>query len=184
MTAIHVLLSLLAGYVILSWLEYTGHRWLMHKMRIAKVLRSNWLKRLCHNHMALHHGKPYQHERSNHYEGGDDPLQLTITSLVAGLVIAWPIHHFIDHLTVDMLMVLGPLYAVTNYLVHKEMHVARRPFWARTALYRYLEHKHQLHHAHPNTEFNVILPLFDFVFRTSAPAGGIRLRHDRKPMSR
>jgi len=27
----HVLMSRLSCYIILSWLEYTGHRWLMHK---------------------------------------------------------------------------------------------------------------------------------------------------------
>jgi hypothetical protein len=160
-------ISFAKAYLFLSLLEYSGHRWMMHRMRIANLLDSEWLRLLCINHMVKHHKKPYEHD---HHEKDDDPLQLALTALVPALLVSVPLY-FYDPLTVKMLTVVGVVYAVLAYVVHNEMHLRHGLFYTQTALYRYLERCHHEHHAHPNSNFNVILPFWDWVFRTGAEHG-------------
>jgi hypothetical protein len=167
MILVHPVTSLVSAYVLLSFFEYAGHRWLLHKMLIAKRSGSEWLRRMCFNHTALHHKKPYLHTR---HEQDDDPLQLLVSGAVVGLAISLPIYFFIDPLTVKLLMVLGPIYAVTMYKVHKHMHLQADSNKAGGALFRWLDSRHRLHHLFPNRNLNVILPLFDWVFGTALTA--------------
>ena len=167
MYAVHLACSIAFGYTALSLLEYAGHRWLLHKMRIAdgcpNAWLNRWLRQLCRNHMALHHGKEYRHKQ---HKTDDRPLQLALTAFLPGLLIAAVIYQF-DSLTVKVLLVMGVSYAVVAWLVHLEMHLSQGRLYSRTALFRYLDYRHRMHHRCSGTNFNVLLPCWDWVFGTT-----------------
>jgi hypothetical protein len=151
-------------YVFYSLLEYAGHRWLLHKMRVANSFESEWLRLMCRNHMKLHHGRDYEH--GEHHQD-DNPLQLAIVGFIPSLLSAYLVYK-IDPFAAKLFVSYGAVYAVLFYVVHLEMHLRRGWFFSRTLLFRKLDERHRNHHAEPNSNFNVVLPLFDWVFRTTA----------------
>jgi hypothetical protein len=153
---------LIAFYVFFSFLEYAGHRWLMHRVRIATALGSEYLRRLGINHMAKHHKKPFCHD---HDETDDEPLQLAFTAMLPGLLVAIPLELYDPHV-VKLLMAFGAVYALVAWFAHKEMHLDKGRFYSGFFLFRYHKRRHIAHHEHPNKNFNVFLPLFDHVFGT------------------
>lgn len=159
---VEVLLCLVLWYVFYSFLEYAGHRWLLHKMRLANRFESETIRQMCRNHMKLHHGREYEHEE-RHYD--DNPLQLAIVGFIPSVLMALVVFRF-DHFATKLFMGFGAIYAVVFYVTHLEMHLRRGWFFARTALFRNLDERHRVHHDEPNTNFNVVLPLFDWVFGT------------------
>ncbi len=72
-----------------------------------------------------------------------------------------PIVYLIDPLTVYVGGVFSVVYSIGWWLVHREMHRKEGRFFAGNAIFRYLEYRHQLHHLYPNTNYNVVLPLWD-----------------------
>lgn len=160
MITLHLLLSLGFVYALLSFVEYVGHRWVLHKMRLARYLGSRLLKEMCHNHMVLHHGREYRHREKRR---DDQPAQLAAVGLVVGVLAALIVYP-IDPLTVKILAVSAVVYAPLAWEVHNEMHRARGRFYSKWRLFLYLEEKQRQHHLHPDTNFNVLLPLWDWVF--------------------
>jgi hypothetical protein len=164
MFMLHLVASLAFALVLMSFFEYSGHRWLLHKLRMARRFRSKFLQQLCVNHMTLHHKKPYRHIR---HEQDDNPWHLLFSGALVGVLVSIPIYFLVDPLTVKILFVIGPLHAVILYTFHREMHM-RKTKLPEIAVLRWLDRKHQLHHVFPNRHFNVILPVFDLVFGTIA----------------
>jgi hypothetical protein len=164
-TLLELTYGLAYAYSLYSFLEYAGHRWLLHKMRLANWSDSKWLRRMCYNHMKLHHGSDYEHIK---LQKDDDPVQLALAGTVATVVAILPVH-FIDPFAAGIVVTFGVAYAFAVYFVHLEMHNRRGSWYAKTASYRYLERRHRLHHEHPHTNFTIILPLFDWVFGTQNP---------------
>lgn len=160
---LEIVLCLMLLYVFYSLLEYAGHRWLLHKMRLANSLGSEWLRLMCRNHMKLHHGRRYEHDE--HHQD-DNPLQLAIAGFLPSLLVALLVYE-IDSFAAKLFVIYGALYALLFYVVHLEMHLRRGWFFSRTALFRKLDERHRHHHAEPNSNFNVVLPLFDWFFGTT-----------------
>ncbi|MDR3613745.1 MAG: sterol desaturase family protein [Candidatus Obscuribacterales bacterium] len=161
---IEIPLCLMLWYVFYSFLEYTEHRWLLHKMRVANSLQSEWLRQMCRNHMKLHHGRDYEHDE--HHQD-DNPLQLAIVGFFPSLLAAFFVHK-LDAFAAKLLISYGAAYAVLFYVVHLEMHLRRGWFFSKTWLFRKLDERHRDHHVQPNSNYNVVLPLFDWIFRTTA----------------
>ncbi len=162
MIAQHFAVSLACAYILYSFVEYSVHRWAMHRMRIAKALRSSFLRVLCYNHMALHHKRDYRHETD---EKDDRLSHISIAGIFAGAPVA-ALMYWIDPFTLGVTIVFGMFYSVFWWIVHTEMHRDKGTFFSKNAVFRYLEYRHQLHHEFPGTNYNVVLPLFDWVFRT------------------
>lgn len=168
---LHTIASLAATYVLFSFVEYSEHRWLMHRMRRIWLLR-----KLCMDHMAKHHKRGYRHTSR---EKDDSLLLISIVGMVPGVTVASVIGYF-DPFTFWVMAVSGVVYTITWWLVHLEMHRDEQRFYGRNAVFRYLERRHVLHHAYPNANFNILLPLFDWVFGTRATKEQIaRARHLR-----
>jgi hypothetical protein len=151
----------------MSFLEFFVHRYVMHRRSLP-----HWLYRcipgfntVFQNHAVLHHGRYYK--VFNHE---DDPRGRKISirldlwiALLAGAIV-WAS-------TFRFSMVVGPVFASVALLhhlawncVHEEMHNPKRRWFARTRLYKFLAHYHWMHHKYPGRNYNVILPLADFVF--------------------
>lgn len=159
---LHIAVSLACVYLLFSLDEYATHRWLMHRMSLARRLKSKFLKRLCKNHMSLHHKRGYRHTD----DSPDDSLaDIMIAAACVGLPTA-PIVWYFDPITVYVASVFAVVYSIVWWLVHLEMHRNRGWFYAKNSLFRYLERRHQQHHLYPDTQYNILLPFWDWVFRT------------------
>ncbi len=159
-----VMLCLVLWYVVYSFMEYAEHRWLLHKMRVANSLESDSLRQMCRNHMKLHHGRDYEHDE-HHYD--DNPLQLAIVGFIPSVLVAYFVHK-IDPFAAKLFIVYGAAYGMLFYVLHLEMHLRRGWFFSRMVLFQKLDKRHRDHHAEPNSNYNVVLPLFDWIFGTTA----------------
>jgi hypothetical protein len=159
--------GILIGFAIFTFalvyanlFEYVMHRWLMHRLR-------GFVKR---NHM-LHHSvfrgdRRYRVLQSEDRDfilfewwqgpvivGGHLPA-LWIIGLWIGWPVIWP-----------TALALAAYFAAYEYL-HWCMHNPVGRVLERTALFRYLDGNHKLHHGQPRINFNVVCPLADALFGT------------------
>jgi len=162
MLALHTACSLAVVYILFSLVEYVTHRYLMHRMRLARALGIKFLATLCFNHMALHHKRGYEHDD---HEEDDHLSHILIAAAFVGMPLV-PVVWLIDPFTVAVGAVFTVVYSIGWWLVHLEMHRKEGRFFARNAIFRYLERRHQLHHKYPNTNYNVVLPLWDWILGT------------------
>ena len=59
--------------------------------------------------------------------------------------------------------------------IHMEMHKPEKRFFSHWSTYKFLARYHYLHHRYPNKNFNVVLPLADYVLGTHIRASTIGL---------
>jgi hypothetical protein len=168
MIALHLLASVLVSYAVISLVEYVVHRTFMHHMRLASRFGSNFLKQLCRNHMSLHHKKGYKHS-SAHDEQDDVRWQVSLAGFVPNVLICMALT-YIDPITGVIMFCVGTIYGIVWWAVHNEMHRQEDRAFAGNALFRYIERRHQLHHQFPKTNYNLLLPLWDWIFATEAPS--------------
>ncbi len=167
MIALHLLVSVLVAYAAISFVEYAVHRVLMHHMRIAIRLGSKLLMELCKNHMALHHKKGYRHS-TVHDEQDDVRWQVSLAGFLPNIVVCF-ILTCIDPLSGATMFFIGTVYGIVWWAVHNEMHRHQGRAFANNAVFQYIERRHQLHHLYPKTNYNLLFPLWDWVFATEAP---------------
>lgn len=162
MIAPHIAASLAFAALLFSLSEYGVHRWSMHRMRLANLVNSDTMREMVLNHMGKHHKRDYHHDT---HEEDDKLWQLQLF----GLIPVVPVEiasYFLDPITCTVVFVFGLAYASFWWVVHLEMHRQENRIFSRNALFRWLELRHQFHHEFPNTNFNVILPFGDWLFRT------------------
>lgn len=162
MLGLHLVKSLAFAYVLYSLVEYTTHRYLMHRMRIARKVGIKFFSTLCINHMSKHHKRGYDHDTD---EQDDHLSHILIAAACVGLPVA-PFVYMVDPFTAYVCAGFGAVYSTGWWFLHLEMHRDKGWFFARNAVFRYLERQHQLHHHYPDSNFNIVLPLFDWVFGT------------------
>jgi hypothetical protein len=156
-----------ASCVLMSLIEFFVHRFLMHRRSLPHCVYQciPGFTTVFQNHAVLHHGRYYK--VFNHE---DDPLGRR-TSIRLDLWIALVGGGLVWALTFPLDRVVGPVFASVLFLhhlawncIHKEMHNPKRPWFARTRLYKFLAHYHWMHHKYPGKNFNVVLPGADFLF--------------------
>ena len=149
-----------AALVYANLFEYALHRWLMHRLH-------SFVKR---EHM-LHHGI-FRGDHCYHVSRAEDRQFILFEWWQGPLTIG-------SHLPVFWatgaatgrpvwwlgLLALGVYYAAYEYL-HWCMHNPCNRLVERTALFRYLDRNHQIHHSQLRANFNVVAPFSDLVFRT------------------
>ena len=159
--------SILVGIVIVAvalayanFFEYALHRWLMHRLR-GFVKREHML-----HHSIFRGDHRYHVLRSEDwqfilFEWWQGPV-IVASHLPAlwtiGVFTGWPV-------VWPGLLALSAYFAAYEYL-HWCMHNPGDRAAKRTALFRYLDRNHQLHHGQPGINFNVVFPLADLVFGT------------------
>ena len=161
-------IALLVGIPAMSFIEYAIHRWLMHRPS------AGFFAQIFHRHVRLHHGKFYKtfnHEadlfgrRVNlHIDGYfAAAMSLPLVCVLAWAGLWWAAN-------VAWLIPVG--HAIIWSHIHEEMHDPASPgrFFSRWRLFRFLRMYHFLHHQHRQQNFNVVLPLWDYVLRTAAVA--------------
>lgn len=172
--AIELAIGFVLAFVLGSFFEYAIHRFVMHSRGVGESLPPGASEKesVYHKHSVLHHGTFYRR-----FDLEEDPIGKELN-----IVFTWD-----DTLTV--LLALSPAIALLAYLspvvaavfvvfpiahnrlwnaLHREMHIPRHGRFTRTSVYRFLARHHYMHHEMPGTNFNVVLPLADFVLATSS----------------
>ena len=136
----HVLLTVLTGLLIFSFLEYAIHRWLFHSLNSV----------LAQGHEA-HHQNPTGYDALPFFLPGLATLGLL--GLFATVV---PMH---DAYLLSGAFTAGyVIYGASHHIIH---HVRFQHPWAK----RWAA-VHHIHHVHPETNFGVTSPLWDVVMGT------------------
>lgn len=130
----------LSGLFIFSFIEYFFHRWLFHK----------WIKVMIRGHQ-LHHDEPL----------GYDALPFFVPSLVF-LAVA-----FLFQLVMPLeYAAMAASSTALGYIAYGLTHYSLHHFRFHNVLAKKLVAFHQIHHYHPEYNFGVTTPLWDFVLGT------------------
>ncbi|HEY0138443.1 MAG TPA: hypothetical protein VGB85_30365 [Nannocystis sp.] len=167
----HFLGTAIASTVFISFGEMVLHRHLMHRQQLW-----GWLYRVLpdlraqfKNHAVLHHGRYYKEFDHEPDPAGKifnvrilwgDSLRLIITfsPVMAAL---WFLVSWVSALTF-LLMLVG--HNLLWGVVHMQMHVPVVDSWiGRTAYFRFISRHHFMHHRQTAKNYNVVVPLADFV---------------------
>jgi len=164
----------LAWFVVLallmSFIEHQIHRRLMHRKNMLSG-RLPAFKKVFEHHAILHHRHYYQIFTDEPVPHGQDRhLRL---SMKEGFLEALPISVLMTTISwqgaLTLLMVVGLHHFIWNQ-IHMEMHKPEKRFFSQWSAYKFLARYHYLHHRYPNKNFNVVLPLADYVLGTNIRA--------------
>jgi hypothetical protein len=90
-----------------------------------------------------------------------------------------PLEGFLESLPIAAILaifswqgaVIFPIVVIMHHLIwnaiHLEMHKPEKRFFHNWPIYKYLGQHHYLHHKYPGTNFNVVLPMADWVLGTN-----------------
>jgi hypothetical protein len=156
--------------VLMSFIEHQVHRRLMHRKNMLSG-RLPAFKKVFEHHALLHHG---HYHKIFHDEpvppGQDRHLRLSMTE---GVLEALPIAVLMTTISwqgaMTFVMVVCLHHGIWNQ-IHMEMHKPEQRFFRHWATYKFLARHHYLHHRYPNKNFNVVLPLADYVLGTNMRA--------------
>ncbi len=152
--------------MLMSAVEYALHRWPMHSARLSKFVPA--LRRTFEQHAVLHHGRYYRQSFSSDPDPAARHLNIDLHPgfSLFGLSPVW-VPLFLVHPAAGLAMAaVITLHAWTWTAIHREMHDPAGRWFANTRVYRYLRDYHERHHAHPGSNFNVVLPGVDWLFGT------------------
>lgn len=156
--------------VLMSIIEHAVHSRLMHKMPRLRLWRDHPLRRKIFTSHAVEHHRQYR--ASFHDEpvphGEDRGIRL---NLAEGLLEAVPVSLLLC-LVSTTAAAMFPLVVLLHHVlwnrIHLEMHKPQgRPF-AKWPAFRHVARHHFLHHRYPDKNFNVALPIGDYLFGTVA----------------
>lgn len=148
---------------LMSFIEWVGHYYIMHR-------KFPFCDKIFRNHAILHHRtyfKVFNHEED---EAG---RQLNIKlEVFEDLLRASPL--------LILLYLVSPLFCVIFTatfvahhviwnLIHSEMHNPTDCFFRDFGVFKWLQSHHWMHHRYPGRNYNVVLPLFDYIFGTHQP---------------
>jgi hypothetical protein len=128
-------------------------------------------KKIFEHHALLHHGhyhtifhdEPVPHGQDRH-------LRLSMTE---GFLEALPISALLTTISWQGAMTFMMVVCLHHFIwnqIHLEMHKPEKRFFSHWSAYKFLARYHYLHHRYPHKNFNVVLPLADYVLGTNIRA--------------
>ncbi len=165
--------GLILAVVFGSFIEHCVHQFAMHR-GLHLFGERKLLKQVHHSHAELHHGTFYK--RFDHEDdpiGREESIVFTATEIALFQVTFLPGFLLIAWFSPVAAVCFSAVAFFHNHLwniIHREMHQPKHPSWVTWSAYRFLARHHFLHHRHQGTNFNIVLPLADYVLRTAASA--------------
>jgi hypothetical protein len=156
--------------VLMSFLEHLLHRSLMHRENgfSRRFLSFN---KMFEHHAILHHGQYSKVFDDKPVAAGEDRhLRL---SMREGFLEVLPIAALLAVFSLEGAIILEIVVCLHHFIwnkIHIEMHKPEMRFFSNWPVYKFLARHHYLHHKHPEKNFNVVLPLADYVLRTNIRA--------------
>jgi len=177
--ALIVMATVVVGVVYSSFFEWVAHKYVMHNPH------SFW-RHAYNSHTKVHHNV-FRSDESYHLQKGVDHsiihmLKWAIPIILVGsfpyVLVAAALYLFVS-LNVSLTITITGIFVTALYYgsyesLHWCKHLPRRRFIERLRVFRFLNGHHLLHHRYLNKNYNVVLPLADWLFRT-------RLRRALKP---
>jgi hypothetical protein len=190
-TLVMILIWLVLSILVVSFMEYSIHSQLMHKMRFI-----TWLKRVLHNHPLLRerlvayflevltHHRDFHHVECyrttfDHAEDKNCLASINQGSVQNELLLMLPLWGpllYFAPLGGCILVAVLTLHALLFTAFHEEMHEPQGTRWFSRyqpfrAIYLYIARFHWLHHRYPGKNFSGLFPpVFDWLFGTMAKA--------------
>lgn len=158
---------------IWSVVEWWVHRTVMHRRvlpRFAYGLR--YFDDAYTNHAVLHHQthyNVYDYEPDDH--GRELNLRFYLSDVLSANLLLGPLHALylvVNPLGSLVLVTIIVAYGFAWNTLHAEMHIPTNRWYFRQPLFRFLNRHHFMHHMHPDRNFNVVLPLSDYLLGTVA----------------
>ncbi len=172
---LHILLTIIGSVLLITFGEYAIHRHAMHRKRFPKwVYRVNPdMHAQFHNHALLHHGtyyKKFDYEPTD--EGKYFNLRIlpgdTLRIMVLFAPVIIPLALFVSLYSAATLVMVIAIHNVLWGVVHVQMHVPETNRWFRdTAYFRFIARHHFMHHERMGKNYNVVIPLADFIMGTA-----------------
>ena len=156
--------------VLMSFLEHQIHRRLMHRKNFLSSRLLSFNKMFGH-HAILHHGHYSKIFNDEPVAAGEDRhLRLSIRE---GFLEALPIAALLGVISLEGAIIFEIVVCLHHFIwnkIHLEMHKPEKRFFSDWPAYKFLAGYHYLHHRHPDKNFNVVLPLADYVLGTNIRA--------------
>jgi hypothetical protein len=151
--AVDLVIGVIIGLIWGNAFEYVYHRWLLHQPGSAHAA----------GHRE-HHAQIGTPEQAEHVALITSPLNVVLLFVING-VPALLITYFIGRWGILAGVFLGwAVYLIVTEEIHWRIHMGG---WLPPGV-RFARSYHMSHHAHPNSRYNVFLPLFDFLFGNTA----------------
>jgi hypothetical protein len=176
---LHILLTALVSALVITFGEHAIHRHTMHRKRFPRwVYRLNPdLSAQFHNHAVLHHSTYYRafdHEPTQ--EGKYFNLRIlpadTMRVLIGFSPLAIALGVFVSPYSAATFVLLVIAHNMLWSVVHVQMHVPdHKSFLHDTAYFRFIARHHFMHHQRMGKNYNVVIPLADFVMGTATKPG-------------
>ena len=141
------LIGFVVGVVWANGVEYSYHRWLLHRSRSI----------FARGHRE-HHAQVGTPVEAEHVTLGSSPLNVVLLFLINGSI-AIPLNSLLHLHLMPGIFVGWTGYIVIAEEIHWRIHMHG---WLPPGL-RFARAYHMSHHDIPNTRYNVFLPLFDFL---------------------
>lgn len=179
---LQIIISSIVSLIVISFMEYMIHRYLMHEglpewfYKLLPVL-----KNFMYQHRVLHHSvyyKQFDHEPDPVGRDLNIKIELWQSAIIGLLVlpvlviIAW----LLSAVPVLIFVAFALAHNLTWNLIHSEMHKPKHAFWTRWGIYKFLAQHHYMHHQDTHSNFNITVPLADFVLATHAKANSIHMK--------
>jgi Fatty acid hydroxylase superfamily len=168
MIALHFAISTLLAYPVLSLIEYMIHRHLMHKNALAKLFWNRYLVSSFRDHAIIHHARCYAvFHKDNKICAA---INIRVKPLTSLTVTALPCLLFllVDPISSLVFFVGAMLNGALWSEIHQEMHKPTGTWFSGLRSYQYLKRRHYLHHRYPNTNFNTLFPMWDWILGTTS----------------
>ena len=145
------LLSFIAGFLWANYFEYAYHRYLLH------LPRTSLAKKHLEHHMSV--GAANEAENVNL---GSAPVWVALLFAINGVPVVLA-DLLLGFRSAPCVLVAFSFYFILTEELHWRIHLGKPlpPGFNRTRSY------HLSHHNRPNARFNIFLPIWDLVFRTS-----------------
>jgi hypothetical protein len=151
---------------LMSFVEHFIHSELMHRNTLL-AKRFPPFAKVHYNHAALHHSQYHKAFSDAPVAPGQDRhIRLDVRE---GVIEAIPIAALISIFSPvggAMFVIVVLMHHILWNQIHLEMHKSEGRFFSNWRFYKFCARHHFLHHRHPDKNFNVVLPLADFVCGT------------------
>jgi hypothetical protein len=177
--ALHILLTAPLSVLLITFGEHAIHRHTMHRKRFP-----SWVYRLnpdmsaqFHNHAVMHHGtyyKDFDHEPSA--EGKFFNLRIlpadTLRVLAGFAPVILALAFLVSLYSAATLVLMVIAHNMLWSVVHVQMHVPEgNRFFRNSTYFRFIARHHFMHHQRMGKNYNVVVPLADFVLGTATKPG-------------
>lgn len=162
------------SYAFISFFEYQIHRHLMHRKRLPK-----WVYRACpyildtfQAHAVEHHGiwyREFDYEPDDHgrEHNLDIKIRHTIVMILALAPIFVPLIWFFP-LGGTILLAVSVIHNRMWNMLHRQMHIPKKVIYRNWPMFRFLARHHFMHHQRSTKNYNVVFPMFDYLFGSVA----------------